>query len=383
MAIELTNAMVRAQSPKPSTQIDVAFCHGNEFTVGAEEELFLLDASNGLSPDAGNVLVPILSAQVPKFGGSVSAELFAAQIEFATTVCADAGQIMGQLSALRLALAEANGRFLAAGLHPDAAFADAALSPTARYDFIGEGLAGLLRTPTAAFQVHVGLPDGDAGVLAYRGIRHWLAMLQALAANSPFWHGQDSGLASARWAVINSYPRSGVPPTIRSWDEYVALISAVQEAAEVPDYTHVWWDARLQPRLGTIEVRVMDSQPRLEVAAGLAALVQGLVAHAVTNPVAIDLPSSVLAENSFRVARHGLETRIVDLDGSLTPVRELACRGIAQARAILRSGGADGPLCAVERLVAEETECARQRRLHAETGMTGLLGDLVERTLRG
>ena len=28
----------------------------------------------------------------------------------------------------------------------------------------------------------------------------------------------------------------------------------------IPDYTYLWWDVRPHPRLGTIEIRVMDVQ---------------------------------------------------------------------------------------------------------------------------
>ena len=367
---------------RPVCHPDEVFASGGCFTVGAEEELFLVDAAGGLATRS-DTLVPRLEASAPADAGTVSHELFAAMVEFATVVCSDAGSVAEHLGRLREALAAAGGRALAAGLHPQAPFGAATLTPAGRYDLIGDSLAGLLRTPTAAFQVHVGLPDEAAAVAAYRGVRHQLAVLQALASNSPFWHGQDSGLASARWGVINSYPRGGVPPAVRSWEEYVALVQAVTAAAEAPDYTHVWWDARLQPRLGTVEVRVMDSQPSLTTAAGLAALTQGLVRHAAEHPVAFDVPSQVLAENSFRVARHGLETRITDVDGTLRPVRELAARMLAEARAVLAPDGLDSALEAVDRLLSDEPEYARQRRLHAEGGVGTLVDDLVGRTARG
>ncbi len=356
------------------------FASGGQFSVGAEEELFLLDGAGRLAPGSDE---HVHRLQLTGAIGTVSTELFAAQIEFASSVCAEAGTIAGQLAALRSALLGTGARLMAAGVHPDAPFGDVALTPAGRYRQIGDSLAGLLRTPTAAFQVHVGLPDEHAAILAYSGMRHRLPILQALAAGSPFWHGRDSGLASARWGVINSYPRGGVPPVVRSWSEYAALVESVATAAEVPDYTHVWWDHRLQPRLGTLEVRVMDAQPSLTAAAGLAALVQGLVRHAVEKPVAVDVPSPVLEENSFRTARHGLETTVVDIDGTRRSVRELAAEAIRDARAALAADGLDAALEAVEHLLATETSSARQRRLHAERGMPGLVDDLVERTRLG
>jgi carboxylate-amine ligase len=366
----LTNSPTR-----PGLWSDDLFRPGGTFTVGAEEELFLVDAGHRLDPRVDD-LVDQLRRTASTSAGVVSRELFAAMVEFATVVCSDAGSIASHLAQLRGSLTAAGGRALAAGVHPAARFGEAELTRSARYERIGESLAGLLRTPTAALQVHVGLPDEQAAMAAYRGMRHRRAVLQAMAANSPFWHGRDSGLASARWAVTSSYPRSGIPPLVRSWDEYVARTAAIVAAAEVPDYTHLWWDARLQPRLGTLEVRVMDAQPSVEVAAGLAALVQGLVRHAVERPVAIDVPSEVLAENSFRVARGGLEARVVDVDGVVRPVRGLAAAALADARSTLAPDGLDRPLSAVEELLAGTPSYQRQRDLHARSGMEAVLADL-------
>lgn len=217
-------------------------------------------------------------------------------------------------------------------------------------------------------------------MLAFRGLRHRLALLRALSAGSPYWHGRDSGLASARWAVLRSYPRSGTPPVVHSWEEYVDLTRAVIDAAGVPDYTHIWWDLRAQPRLGTLEVRVMDAQPSLDTVAGLAALVQGLARYAVERPVVTDVPSAVLDENDFRAARHGLETCILDVDGVRKPIRDLAARALAEARSVLAPDGLDAPLAAVERLLHTEPEYCRQRRIGATRGIAGVLRDLSART---
>lgn len=357
------------------------FVPGGEFTVGAEEELLLVDDDLRFGRASADEVVARLRTECAE-AGTASTELYAAEVEFATAVCADAEGVASCLRASRACLAVSGVHALAAGVHPDGAFGEAPLTDAARYRAIGDSFAGLLRTPTASLQVHVGLLDAQAAVTAYRALRNHLAVLSALAAGSPFWHGRDSGLASARWAVISSYPRGGVPPVVETWEQYAALAEAVAAAAEVPDYTHVWWDARVQPRFGTVEVRVMDAQPSLALVAGLTALVQGIARGAVERPTTVDVPSAVLAENDFRVARHGLETTIVDVDGCLRPVRELAHQLVAHARSVLDPGQA-APLEAVDRLLAAEPEYVRQRRVHAEGGMDALLEDLSTRTTRG
>ena len=373
--------MRNSLSAIPVALTGTSFVSGGEFSVGVEEELLLVDEDFQLEHAQPTDLVEQLRDACRAIG-TVSTELYAAEVEFATAVCEDGAGAAACLGAARAALAEVGGRALAVGVHPAGRFGDATLTDAPRYREIGSSFAGLLRTPTAALQVHVGVPDAEAAVAAYRGLRNRLAVLGALAAGSPFWHGRDSGFASARWAVINAYPRGGVPPVVSSWEEYVALAEAVVAAAEVPDYTQVWWDARLHPRYGTVEVRVMDPQPSLTAVAGLTALVQGLVRDAVENPGATDVPGAVLAENDFRVARHGLETTIADVDGTMRPVRELARELAGRARVVLDDGQV-AALDGIDQLLADEPGYRRQRRIHAEGGMPALLEDLSVRTTRG
>ena len=153
-------------------------------------------------------------------------------------------------------------------------------------------------------------------MLAYQALRNRLPVLRALAAGSPYWHGRDSGLASSRSAILRSYPRTTMPPALRNWEQYVQTVTRQMRAAEVPDYTYVCWELRPHPRLGTIEVRVMDAQPSLARIAGLTALVQGLARHAAEVPDRDDLPDDVLVANDFAACRYGLEARVVDPDGS-------------------------------------------------------------------
>src|SRR5439155_906753 len=79
--------------------------------------------------------------------------------------------------------------------------------------------------------------------------------LHALAANSPFWHGRDSGLASARAAILRSYPRCEIPRAFHHWEHFCETAADLARTADVEDYTYFWWDVRPHPRLGTVEVR--------------------------------------------------------------------------------------------------------------------------------
>ena len=135
----------------------------------------------------------------------------------------------------------------------------------------------------------------------------------------------------------------------------------------------VWWDARLQPRLGTIELRELDVQTGLEEAAGLVALVHALVRRAVEDPPREPAPAEALHWSSFRAVREGLDAELL-FRGRLSPVREAAAELLAELR------GEDDALEGVERILSDGAAPARQRAIHAQGGMSALLRHLVERT---
>jgi carboxylate-amine ligase len=356
-----------------------AFRPGGDFTVGAEDEVLVTYPDVALRADGVEALAEAVD-HVLADGATCSTEVFAGQLEFGTPVCREAGSLQESLRRSRAALTADGTCAMAVGVHPELGFGEFRPVRSARYDAIVDQLAGLFRTPTSAFQVHVGLPDEASFVAAYRALRSRLAVFRALAAASPFWHGRDSGLASARAAIMWSYPRVGIPPRFGCYAEYEEVTARMVEAADVPDYTYLWWDLRPQPRYGTLEVRVMDAQPSLARAAGLAALVQGVARAAAEEGTGPEPPDAVLVENDFRAVRYGVDARIVDVDGHVRPLREIAAREVDAARHVLAADGHDEPLDELEALLVELAECDRQRALVRFRGMPALLEDLMERS---
>ena len=108
-------------------------------------------------------------------------------------------------------------------------------------------------------------------------MRVHVPILLGLSANSPFWRAEATGLASTRTPIFRAFPRMGIPPTYKDWEDYEQRIEFMVNARVIEDYTYLWHDVRPHPNFGTVEVRVMDSQTRVEHTLGLAALVQGLV----------------------------------------------------------------------------------------------------------
>jgi carboxylate-amine ligase len=356
----------------------VRFGAAADFALGVEEELIMVDPRTHALVHTGIDLLDRLDVAVEE--GSAHPDTYAALIELATPIVPDAGTGAAALDALRGRMRALGGTALGAGIHPDGAFGDVVHAPGERYADIAEQLRGLLsRTPTAALHVHVSMPDAETAIRTCNGLREHLPLLQALAANSPFWHGRDSGLATARAQLFRGYPRSEIPRAFASYDEYSEIVEAVVEAGGLRDYTFLWWDVRPHPALGTVEVRAMDAQSPLWAVAGLAALVQAL-AHRQAQRGGGGAPREALMEASYAAARDGLAATLWAPGGGRVAAREAARATLELARPHARELGSEDALDELGRLLREGNGADRQRAAHARGGMPALLALLVAET---
>lgn len=348
-------------------------------SLGVEEELLLVDNRRRLIPAAEQVLEDL----DPELHKSVTTEIFAAQIELKTGICRDVGQAADELTALRRAVRETGIGLLGAGLHPDDDGAGAKLVDRPRYDVVKEEFAGLLNTPPSALHVHVGMPDPETAIRVANALRYHLPLVQALAANSPFREGADSGFASARAAEVASYPRFEMPRAFRDYEQFLRVADQLIVAAGVADYTYLWWEVRPHPRLGTVEVRGMDVQAGVATNVAVAGLIQALAAKEIDRPSAPGLVREAIEESCFQANRHGLDARLMVDDETAAPAREVARRELDEARPYARELGGGEALEEIERILREGNGADEQRRVHRESGMEGLLAHLVERTRAG
>src|SRR5918994_1902939 len=237
------------------------------WTVGLEEEVMLLDPRDWSLASRIDDVLAVLSHGVAE---RASAETHGSALELASRAHSTAGAAAGELAR---------------------------------------------REPTFALHVHVAVPDPESAVRALRGMRVHIPLLLALSANSTFWQGRDTGLASARVPVFGTFPRVGIPRAFASYAEYVEAIDVLLRCDAFPDTTFLWWDVRLQPRFGTIEVRIMDAQTRAEDNAALAALVQCAVRLEATEGYVADAVAQhpeVLDENRFLATRDGMRAAFID-----------------------------------------------------------------------
>jgi glutamate---cysteine ligase / carboxylate-amine ligase len=350
------------------------------WTVGVEEEAMLLDARTGAP---ANRIDDVLAALPSGLRSRASPETHACVVELRTEAHVTVGGVTDELVALRSGLEQALAplglRAAAAGTHPLAQQDDVDVSTGARYREIEASMRALARRePTMALHVHVAVPDAQAAVRALDGLRADLPVLLALAANSPFWRGEDSGFASIRAPVFSMFPRAGIPRQFGTYRDYVRVVERLLRSGAVREPGFLWWDARLQPRLGTLEVRMLDAAMQVGDAAAVAALVQCLVRRHAEAWRARAPEPEVLAENRFLAARDGTRAEFVDGFGERSrPVRDHLDEVLDTCRPYAAALGCAGELAAVAALAADPGD-ARQRRLAAVHGLERLptlLGD--------
>ena len=304
----------------PKSDFDTsAFGSTDPFTLGVEQEMFLVDAAGRQL----NVGAHVLEALPELARGEVSAEIHACQVELISGVCRSAEEAISDLRVLRDATLGVGVGLLGTGTHPSAREGEAEITDKERYNFISALLGDAIVDPVGALHIHVGMPDAETAIRAFNGLRPHLPLLEALAANSPFRHGRDTGLASAREITLRAWPRSGAPRELADWADFRAMAEGLTRVAEVPDYTFHWWKLRPHPKLGTVELRALDAQVSLAHTETLVKLAHAVARRAAVSPPDWSPAPEILEEASFRAGREGLDARLPDRDGTLRPARDL------------------------------------------------------------
>lgn len=341
------------------------------YTIGVEEELMLLRPSDHSLAQCGDRVLARLPVDLAEH---TCPETHAAVIELTTGIHGEVAGATSEIAGLRSRMAcelDALGlRAACAGTYPLAGASETRVSGAARYKAVATSMRSLAhREPTMALHVHIGVPDPEEAIRLLNGIRDVVPLLLALSANSPFSHGRDSGFASTRTAIFNAFPRTGTARRFAGYSDYVAAVDPLIASGAISDPSFLWWDMRLQPALGTVEVRVMDAQSTVAESAPLIALVQSLARLVLeSQPQQRGIEPEVLAENSFLAARDGLDARLIDPERRrLVPVRALAGDLIASCRPHAAALGCAVELDQIQRLV-EVNGADRQRAWAAAAG---------------
>lgn len=348
-------------------------------SLGVEVELALVDLDSGalacVAPDVlAHVSAEHSSGEHPK----IKKELFECTVEVITGVCTTVAQARGDLAASMREVQEAAGLsgagVIGAGLHPFTPWHALTISEGERYQRLVDRIAWpARRLTTHGVHLHVGVRSGDKAIATVNSLSGYLPIFLALSAASPYWNGQDTGLASTRTKIFEAMPTTGLPPHLRDWAEFNVFLDTLIEAGAVETVREVWWDIRPHPGYGTVELRMCDSMPTLREISALAALAQCLVTQfdrmidrGETPPVPREW---VRRENKWRAARYGVEAMLViDESGHTRPLREMVDALVTELLPLAEELGCAVELSDLCRIAQEGPSYVRQRRVMSETG---------------
>ncbi|MGI8779238.1 MAG: carboxylate-amine ligase [Solirubrobacteraceae bacterium] len=359
---------------------------GPSYTIGIEEELMILDPDSFALANAIDVLLEECDD-----AEHVKPELLESVVEIATPPAADARAAGEHLRALRAkvcAAAERRGlRVGSAGTHPFAMWEDQRVVAQERYRELVSELRFVARQEIIfGLHVHVGIDDAEKAIHVANGMRMHVPLLLALSANSPFWRAQPTGLASARMPIFRGFPRVGVPPAYDGWTDFEARIAFMTDAGVIDDYTWMWYDVRPHPNFGTVEIRAMDGQTRVEHTLGLAALTQAMVrelGEGFDAGLQVSHPADEIVDaNRWLAARHGLDGELVDLPHTArVATRELARRLLERLEPHAQDLGSATELEAVRDLIERGNGAHRQQVVYeANHDFTEVVSEIVRAT---
>jgi carboxylate-amine ligase len=310
-----------------------------------------------------------------EFSAHVNPELMQSVIEVATPVCRNPGDVEVQLRQLRAyvtGIAQQEGlRVGSAGTHPFSLFERQRITARDRYRNLVDQLQYVARRELIfGLHVHVAVDDPDKAIQVVNGLLPHLAPLLALSASSPFWRGEPTGLSSSRQMIFAAFPRSGPPPRFRNYADYAEVVGQLERTGCIADYTHIWWDIRPHPRLGTVEVRICDSVTHVEDAVAIAAYCQALVkflCERYSSGEEIPTYHRILTtENKWLAARYGLEAPVMDLatgKRNRVPVAQLVRRTLKELEPHARELGGDRELEGIRDILGRGNGSDRQLRV--------------------
>ena len=358
-------------------------------TLGVEWELQLIDArTRALRQEACEVL-----AELPELGeGSdrpkIRYELMQSTLEVATGICstvAEAKEDLGATIARLQRVTDSRDMMLTcAGTHPFSDWREAKMAPVQRYAELVDQMQWLARKiQLFSVQVHVGLADGSRAIPIINALARYQPHFLALTASSPFWNGEDTGLASSRTVIFGDLPTAGPPPRLSDWKEFEDYMDTLLRAGTIRSIKEVWWDIRPHPDFGTIEIRMCDGVPTLREIGMVAALSQSLVQlFSMQLDRGYQLPSPatwVVRDNKWRATRYGLDAIVItDDSGATAPIRDELYELVRELEPVADRLGCGSELGVVCEVLEQGASYERQRAVMADGGgLTEVVDALV------
>jgi carboxylate-amine ligase len=358
-------------------------------SLGIEVELEVVDRGTGELASAATDILSVLGEAHP--GGAhpkAKHELFECTIEIITGVCQSVAEARADLEATLAELrkeTDARGlEVLCSGTHPFSRWQDQTVSPNPRYAKLVHDMQWMAkRLQIFGVHVHVGIRSPEKAVAIAGALAGYIPHLLALSASSPYWEGEDTGLASCRSKVFEGLPTAGLPAPIENWQDFERFMGTLVSSSAISSIREVWWDIRPHPDFGTVELRMCDGLPTMSEVCAVAAMAQSLVGwmdslldRGYTLPRHQDW---LLRQNKWRAGRHGLDCELImDVDGRVQPLRASVEDLLAELSPVARRLGCDHELARVDGILRGGASYSRQRTAAAAAEHPGDLRAVVD-----
>ncbi|AJF68393.1 carboxylate-amine ligase [Streptomyces vietnamensis] len=367
-------------------------------TMGVEEEFVLVDRATRAPV---NRAPEVIRRAGRELGPQLQTEFFNAQVEICTRATASRRDLRDELSRLRATVGAAARDVhcvpIASGtpvLPPEEPLT---VTDTERYRLMARRFASLVTRPdgiarddglVCGCHIHVGTLDRGRALALAQHMRPWLPVLQALAANSPYARGYDTGYQSRRAVEHARWPTVGPTPMLDE-PRYLAHVARLVEDGTLLDDRMVYWHARPSEHVPTLEIRVADTNADLDTVVLLAILVRGLAATLLDRVDARvpppPVPDPILLRAHRLAAVQGITGNGLDpVDGRERPAAELLEALLVLAQPGLDSAGdTDWAWEQWERIRADGGGAARQRAVFLRHRRFGAVVDALAAATTG
>src|SRR5213593_1009804 len=371
--------------------LEHTFGQSDPYTLGVEEEYMLLDGQTfDLVQHIDTVLAAVAGHELEP---RINAELMQSVLEIATPVCHTPAEVADQLRHIRgyvCGIARERGmRVGSAGTHPFSLFERQRITARDRYRALVDQMQYVARRELIfGMHIHVAVDDPEKAIQVVNGLLPQLGPLLAMSASSPSRRGEPTGLRSSRQMIFAAFPRSGPPPRFKDYNDYAEVVGQLEKTGCIADYTHIWWDIRLHPRLGTIEVRICDAVTRVEHVVAIVAYCQALVklfSERFDRGEQITSYHRILTtENKWLAGRYGLEAPLMDLATgrrNRVAVAQLIRRTLQEIEPHARELGSDRELEGIEEILRNGNGADHQLRVfNANRDIIEVVSEIADTT---
>jgi len=349
---------------------DIPFHDSAPGTLGVEMEWMCVDTDSGQQVPAAPDALAIIG-DTPR----IKAELFTSIIEINTDIHTDTPAAIGQLRELYAqvddVLSGQHAALLSSSTHPFSHWRDQQLSDDPRYVKLLARLCWVARRfNICGIHTHIGMPDGDACIRAMNQLLPIMPVFLAISANSPFWHGEATGLMSSRIKIFEGLSQGGMPFYFKDWQDFEHCAARLMATGSIDSVRDIWWEMRPHPDFGTLEIRIGDMPGSCDDAAAYIAYVRAEAIAAMETEQGPKVHPSLIRENRWRACRYGMHATMIDpFSEALMPVLDW----LEQRLEVLAKHGADAHELA---LVANRIPYWRQhgggadmqRKIHKHSG---------------